>query len=134
MNLNFCCFFISFFFLFPFFLFFHRGRDIDQKMDGLTTQLYFHTLFDFTHPLHSDSDSLCLQIPCTRLSAVSSSVLSTFSPSTWNDLASPSSQKETLSGLDSFNFNLKTSSCFFQNDRLAMLSLIMLLVSSDISP
>ena len=42
-----------------------------------------------SHTLHSASDTLSLQIPCTRLATVGSRAFFVFSPSIWNNLSLP---------------------------------------------
>ena len=60
-------------------------------------------LYTSSHTLHSASDTLSLQIPHTKLSAVGSHAFSVFF--TWDDLPLPLQQKPSL---DSFKSNLKT--------------------------
>ena len=62
-------------------------------------------LYTPSRTLRSASDTLSLQIPCTRLSTVGSRAFSVFGPSTWNDLPLHLRQKPSL---DSFKLNLKT--------------------------
>ena len=62
-------------------------------------------LYTPSRTLRSASDTLNLQIPCTRLSTVGSRAFSVFGPSTWNDLPLHLRQKPSL---DSFKLNLKT--------------------------
>ena len=64
-------------------------------------------LYTPSRTLRSASDTLSLQIPRTRLSAVGSRAFSVFCPPTWNDLPLPLPLRQKLS-LESFKDNLKT--------------------------
>ena len=66
-------------------------------------------LYTPSRTLRSASDTLSLQIPRTRLSAVGSRAFSVFGRSTRNELPLPLRQKPSL---DSYKSNLKTE-CFF---------------------
>ena len=73
-----------------------------------TTPSYLFDSFQLCTPsrnVRSASDTLGLQIPCTRLSTAGSCAFSVFGPSTGNGLYLPLRQKPSL---DSFRSNLKT--------------------------
>ena len=79
-------------------------------------QLYLNYYFDVPVYLLI-SDTLSLQIYCTRLSTVGCHTFFVFSPSTWNDLPLPFWKNPFLDSLES---NLRT--CLFLNSRPAMFS------------
>ena len=64
-----------------------------------------YKLYTPSRSLRSDSGTLSLQTPRTRLCTVGSRAFSVFGPSTWNDLPLPLRQKPSLG---SFRSNLKT--------------------------
>ena len=80
--------------------------------------LALYKLYTPSRSLRSDSGTLSLQIPRTRLCTVGSRAFSVFGPSTWNDPPLPLRQKPSL---DSFRSDLKAF-LFLQNCRPAMFS------------